>query len=105
MKPGATTVLKITVDTVTSQPTSAVFRFSQTKTQGDPINVEKSLGSGVTFANGVFSITLSETETRKFKEYSTIYMDSKITVNGAVLPTEIIPIEVYGTLFSPTQNT
>lgn len=64
-------------------------------------------GGGVSYdaQSTTFDIALTEAETRKFCAASTAYMDTRITLNGGVIPqTDIVQFSVFETLFPEVVN-
>lgn len=84
------------------------FLFKQKMMESDTKQVLKSFPSeDVRYEaeTNTFYVSFSEEDTRVFEPSTTMYLDVRpITTTGHIIPTEVVPLNVYLTLYAPTDG-
>jgi len=100
IKRGTTPTLPVQIDLDMEHIATVDFLFKSKMLESDTVKVEKQYPTDVTYSDGIFYVEFSEEDTRTFAAGTMMYLDVKpTTTDGRILATEIVPIDVYLTLY------
>lgn len=103
IKRGTTPSIPVIIDLEMEDIDHIDFIFRQHLIDEGP-NVSKTYPTDVDLEEGVFYINLTEEDTRLFEQDSVFFLDTRpVTENGHIIPTQIVNLQSYPTLFPPQE--